>query len=528
MKIRASATAQNSVEIFQMNRRNFLVSTAALALQSGISHASTLLQSGRPVPDPDLMQKLMRDPLRPQYHLLPQAGFVGDPCAPRFFRGEYHVFFHGSFDGPGWHHAKSSDLVHWNHLPIALSPTPGGYDSYGTFTGGVLPGGDGASVVYTGVTKVPRFEETIRAEGLREVQCIATATDNDIRVFKKRDKPIIDAPPPGLRITGFRDPFSWKEGDTWYLGVGSGFPQVGGAVLLYRSKDTQTWEYLHPLAQGVWNGKSFSNPVPNGEMWECPDFFSLGNKHVLIYSTEYTTRWEVGTFDRNQLRFHSEKKGILDHGAYYAPRSMSDGSGRRILWGWIQETRPSAAVKEAGWSGCISLPRVLTLDTSNELQIGVAPELKLLRRNTATVNGGIDLNDALPRAVIHNRAGEILCTFKTGEDVCGLELQLRTSLSTTSLIKIDYAQTNGRPFVAIGDMLLPVSPDEERFSTLHLWMDGSVIETFIDNKRVITTRCYPTAMETGEVLVKWNGSPNLLKRLSISDIEPISPDRLAT
>src|SRR5216684_5572660 len=79
-----------------------------------------------------------------------------------------------------------------------------------------------------------------------------------------------------------------------------------------RSVRMEGWEHLHPLAQGTWNGRSFANPVPSGEMWECPDFFPLGNKHVLLYSTEHTTRWEVGTFDTSDLRFRSERKGILD------------------------------------------------------------------------------------------------------------------------------------------------------------------------------------------------------------------------
>src|SRR6185437_5058225 len=160
---------------------------------------------------------------------------------------------------------------------------------------------------------------------------------------------------------------------------------IGGAVLLYRSHDTHHWEYLHPLAQGAWNGQYFSNPVSNGEMWKCPDFFSLGDKHVLLYSTAHTTRWEVGTFDKANLRFHPVKKGLLDHGTYYAPRSMPDGQHRRILWGWVQETRPAEDIEKAGWSGCISLPRVLTLGADNALQMEVAPELASLRQGTVEI-----------------------------------------------------------------------------------------------------------------------------------------------
>lgn len=513
-----------------MNRRDFLLSSAAVALHSSIS-TSAVAQSETKTPEVDLRDKLMKDPLRPQYHLLPQAGSVGDPCAPRFFRGEHHAFFHGSFGGRGWAHAISSDLLHWRHMPVALSPTAGTYDAYGTFTGSVLPSDEGASIIYTGVTKVPRAQETIRAEGLREVQCIATSSDPDLRTWTKRAKPIIDAPPPGLKVTGFRDPFSWKEGDTWYVGVGSGFPQVGGAVLLYRSKDTQNWEYLHPLAQGVWNGESFSNPVPSGEMWECPDFFPLGSKHVLLYSTEHRTCWEVGTFDKTDLRFHSEGKGLLDHGAYYAPRSLADGNGRRLLWGWVQETRSRDESRQAGWSGSMSLPRVLTLTADNSLQMEVAPEFASLRQNTTIVrslSSVTDLTDQLARATILNRAGEVICTFKAGESTCGIELELNSAAGTASLFTVSYSQANGAPFVAIGDKLLPLNPDQHGFSTLHVWIDGSVIETFIDKRQVVTTRCYDQPTVPGEIRILWNGTVDLLKSLTISNIKPISDDRLTT
>jgi beta-fructofuranosidase len=512
-----------------MNRRNFLLSSAAAALHG--TCLSTSAQITASTGNDGTKNALSADPLRPQYHLLPQAGGVGDPCAPRFFQGKYHVFFHGSFGGRGWHHAVSADLVRWQHMPIALAPTDGSYDSYGTFTGGVLPGTDGASIVYTGVTKVPRGQETIRAEGLREVQAIATSVDSDLRTWKKREKPVIDSPPAGLQVTGFRDPFGWKDGDTWFLCVGSGFPQLGGAVLLYRSTDTVHWEYLHPLAQGIWNGQSFSNPVPSGEMWECPDFFPLGDKYVLLYSTERTTRWEVGTFDKSDLRFHSERKGILDHGAYYAPRSMEDGNNRRILWGWVQETRDPAESRKAGWSGSISLPRVLSLGKDNALLMEVAPELASLRKNTIEIakpQSLSELRDALSQAVIHNRSGEVICTFKTADDECALELQLQSRDEVSRIFGLAYSKANGAPFIAIGDKLLPLSPDANGDSTLHLWVDGSIIETFIDSRQAITTRFYGAPDEAGEIRVVWMGPVTSLKRMTISGIKPISSDRLTT
>jgi len=266
-------------------------------------------------------------------------------------------------------------------------------------------------------------------------------------------------------------------------------------------------------------------------MWECPDFFPLGNKHVLLYSTEHRTCWEVGSFDKSDLRFHSEQRGLLDHGAYYAPRSMADGDGRRILWGWVQETRSREESRQAGWSGCISLPRVLTVGSDNRLQIEVAPEFASLRQNTVTIEPPrttADLTNQLTRATIVNRAGEVICTFKAGENPCGIELQLASATGSTSFFTISYSQATGKPFVAIGDKLLPLRPDHEGYSTLHIWVDGSVIETYIDKKEVVTTRWYDQPTAEGDIRVVWNGTVDVLKQLTISGIKPISDDRLTT
>jgi beta-fructofuranosidase len=465
-----------------------------------------------------LREKLMHDPFRPQFHLLPKANWQNDPCAPRFFRGQYHMFFQYN---PGaavwgdmhWAHSISPDLIHWKHLPVALSPTPGSYDSFGCFTGSVLPGAEVPTILYTGVTR--SSPETIRGEGLREVQCLATSTDPDLRSWKKLDKPVLDSPPPGLQVTGFRDPCPWKEGDTWYLGVGSGFNKVGGAVLLYRSPDGRNWSYLHPLAQGKWNGSNKTNPVDTGEMWECPDFFPLGDKHVLLYSTERKVYWEVGTFDKSDLRFHSETRGLLDHGSYYAMKSMVDAKGRRILWGWVQETRTPDECKAAGWAGAMALPRVLSLGADNQLRMEVPQEFAGLRKNTQKV-------PAAQTVPIENRAAEIVCSFKAGENACGLELQA----GATPLFAIRYAGGAGNLSVSAGGNSLPLSPDHDGVSTIHLWLDGSIIETFVDRKEVMTARCY--AASPAGIQLAWTGAAGALQSLTVSSVAPISDDRLTT
>ncbi len=498
-----------------MDRRTFLVSSLlSSAAASTLGRAATLLapspeQHSEPLP-PALREKLMHDPYRPQFHLLPKANWMNDPCAPRFYKGEYHVFFQYNPNAPvwgdmHWNHASSPDLIHWKHLPLALSPTPGGYDAFGCFTGSVLPGLDKPAVIYTATTRSTPELATERGADVREQQCIATSDGPDLIHWTKMEKPAIPLPPPGLKVTGFRDPCPWKDGDTWYLIIGSGFDGVGGAVLLYRSLDGLSWEYLHPLAQGKWSGDTAkTDPVDSGEMWECPDFFPLGDKHVLLYSTERKVYWEIGTLDKQAMHFHTETRGLLDHGNYYAMKSMLDERGRRILWGWVTESRDDQQLRAAGWAGSMALPRVLTVGPENTLRMEIPPEFGALKEKTKTAG----------KLAIANRAGAVTASFKGAGG-----FEFRAGGASLLVIRSDGGS------LTIGDKTLALSPNADGVSTMHLWWDGSVIEIFVDDKEALTTRSYTG---TGEIEVAWTGPGEGLKSLSVSAVKPISKDRLTS
>jgi beta-fructofuranosidase len=521
-----------------MDRRKFLASSLASTALCAVARKPSAAFAASLAPTEEetdltqaLLEKLRNDPFRPQFHLLPRANWMNDPCAPRFHRGQYHMFFQynpnsANWGDMHWNHATSPDLIHWKHQPIALAPTPGSYDAFGCFTGSVLPGMDVPTILYTGVTK--SSPETIRGEGLREVQCMATSTDPDLRVWKKLDKPVLPSPPPGLSVTGFRDPCPWQDGDVWYLGVGSGFTKIGGAVLLYRSFDGHNWEYIHPLAQGKWNGGSQTNPVDTGEMWECPDFFPLGGKHVLLYSVERKVFWEVGVFEKLNMRFNSETKGMLDHGYYYAMKSMKDEQGRRILWGWVEESRTGEECLAAGWAGSMALPRVLTLGSDNRLRMDIPPEFATLRHTPGIALKGSksagQIDVALSQARIQNRAGHIAFTFKAGTESCALEL--RPGSDAAPFFAIKYEGGSGTPAVTLGNKSISLSPDSSGLSTVDLWIDGSVFEVFLDSREAMTARNFTPSPQG--IHLAWTGSADALKSIGVYAVTPISNDRLTS
>src|SRR5258708_27947886 len=147
----------------------------------------------------DLARKLAADPLRPQFHLLPEKNWMNDPNGPIFWNGMYHMFFQYN---PGaavwgdmhWAHAVSPDMIHWKHLPIALAPTPGSDDAHGCFTGSALDDRGTASIVYTGVKSSTLETATLRdgTHTFREVQCLATSADAQLRTWTKWKNPIIE------------------------------------------------------------------------------------------------------------------------------------------------------------------------------------------------------------------------------------------------------------------------------------------------------------------------------------------------
>ena len=129
---------------------------------------------------------------------------------------------------------------------------------------------------------------------------------------------------------------------------------------------------------------------------------------------------------------------------------------------------------------------------------------------------------------IHARSGEVVCTFRASADPCNLELQAHGASGTQSLLKIAFSYANGKPMAAIGDRLLPLSPDSEHVSTVHIWLDGSVAETFLDKRQAMTTRCYGPADQAGDVQVTWSGSPGRLMEYAIFQLRPMSSNRLTT
>jgi len=477
-----------------------------------------------------LCRKLASDPLRPQYHLMPAHNWMNDPNGPIFFRGRYHMFHQYNpqaaiWGNMNWAHATSMDMIHWHHEPIALSPTPGGPDRDGVFSGSAVLDKGRPVVIYTAVAPPATEGEATLRDGVhtwRETQCLAVAEGDDLRQWKKLPNPVIAAPPAGLSVTGFRDPCLWREGNLWMLVLGSGFAQKGGATLLYSSPDLRRWTYLHPLVEGSAATSNVVNPVDSGEMWECPDFFPLGNKHVLLISTMGKVHWKVGIYASR--RFTPEKEGVVDWGSYYAAKTMLDEHGNRILWGWITETRPEADLIAAGWAGAMSLPRVLALNSKNELEMDVAPAARQLR------SGHVGFSQETSPAT----RSKIIESFRVQGLAAEIVLEIQPKADESSF---HLQAEGGKPFVTISCTrnaegfelrvnkltAAPLPGSGGSRVHLHMFLDGSVVEIFANKTVSLTVRTYE--IPSGPLLFKPEGDAEIIS-FDAWHMSPISSDRL--
>jgi beta-fructofuranosidase len=243
-------------------------------------------------------------------------------------------------------------------------------------------------------------------------------------------------------------------------------------------------------------------------MWECPDFFPLGRKHVLLISTMGKVRWKVGTYA--EQRFTPEKEGVVDWGSYYAAKTMLDADGRRILWGWIPEARPDADLIAAGWAGAMSLPRMLSLSSQNELQTEVAPDVAILRADQMENINAVRIKDIAAEidAHLHPKADE----FK---------LRLYSEAGDFFSISCSH-QSCGRE-LRVNTITAPLPGPTGSTVRLHMFLDGSVLEVFANETVALTARVYQ--IPSGPLRLKLEGDATIAS-LYAWPMKPISKDRL--
>lgn len=328
---------------------------------------------------------LFQEPFRPQIHFSPERHWMNDPNGMVYYAGEYHLFYQHNPDasvwGPmHWGHAVSRDLVHWEHLPIALYPDSLGY----IFSGSAVVdwkntsgfGKEGEPPLIAFFTYHDKAAEEAGKTNV-ESQAIVYSTDRGRTWTKFGGNPVIQNP--GIR--DFRDPkVVWHEPTRrWIMAIAA-----GQEVSLYTSPDCKDWSYASSFGQGKGS---------HDGTWECPDLFPIRvngsdeTKWVLLVNVGSggpfggsATQYFVGDFDGKFFTSSQEKTLWSDYGFDdYACVTWSDAPDqRRIAIGWMTNLMYSNDQPTEAWRGSLTFPREIGLDKVQELYLLTSAPVKEL------------------------------------------------------------------------------------------------------------------------------------------------------
>jgi sucrose-6-phosphate hydrolase SacC (GH32 family) len=446
-----------------------------------------------------LREALLADPHRPLWHFVAPEGFAMpfDPNGAIFWNGRYHLgFIFQDARGHCWGHASSHDLLHWRlHTPW-LVPAPGDVD-HGIFSGNAFRTKDGAvALLYHGVDAG---------------NCIATSADPQLDgMVKLPANPIVPNPTPGSpEATRYHswDPHGWLEGDTYYAVFG-GTPGSGVAPSLFTARALDDWAFVGPF---------MTREMPDVAAHEdvsCPDFFALGDRHVLVcISHSVGARYYTGRWDGTCFTPEVHRRMNWPGGTCFAPETLLDDRGRRILWTWALETRPA---ERAPWGGVMTLPRVLSPASDGTLTIDPVEELSQLHAHETSLVGITARPGRACTLPVSGDSLELDLTFAPGSATrFGLNVRCSPDGEEETVIRVDrtagtltidvakstldpeivyrtYIMLHGVDNPTVTAQVAPFTLDDDEPLRLRIFLDRSILEVFANRRQCLTQRIYPT------------------------------------
>lgn len=222
---------------------------------------------GNPPPGPTTGSTLGQEIYRPAYHFSPAKNWMNDPNGMVYHKGIYHLFFQHNPSGNtwgnmSWGHATSTDLVHWQEQPLAISTDT----QEDVFSGSVVVDKNNTSGL--GTTENPpliaiytsAYKDASPHRGL-QAQSLAYSLDDGQTWTKYSADPVLNR-----NSANFRDPkvfwYSTAEGGYWVMAA---VEALDHKVLLYKSINLKDWTAL----------SEFGPANATGGLWECPDLFPL-------------------------------------------------------------------------------------------------------------------------------------------------------------------------------------------------------------------------------------------------------------
>ncbi|HSR51373.1 MAG TPA: glycoside hydrolase family 32 protein, partial [Acidobacteriota bacterium] len=471
---------------------------------------------------------------RPRYHFTPPEKWMNDPNGMVYHDSEYHLFYQYNPEAilwghMSWGHAVSPDMLHWQHLPVALRDTP--EKMY--FSGSAVF--DEANSSGLGSAENPPLVAIYTAhmhsrDPLLQRQELAYSTDRGRTWTLYDGNPVLD-----IGESDFRDPkVFWHEASRrWIMAVSLANEK---RIQFYSSSDLKRWDLLSQFGPAG---------APDKHNWECPDLFELPVEN----GGEGETRWVlatdmgsaaiaggsgaeyfVGTFDGTAFTGDDPPERVrwVDYGAdFYASQSFSGippQDGRRIWLAWMNNWDYARDIPTDPWRGMMSIPRQLSLRrVGDDLMLVQRPveELQRLRGPEKRLQvltwgqgaqgaQGDSIEEVNRRLASQGIAGASLEIVTRLRPVDGQSLGLSLRQGGQEETRVGYDPAAGEIFVdrsrsGVSDFhegfaarhTAPLDPNEDGTVTLHIFLDHSSVEVFAgDGLRVISDRIFPSPEST--------------------------------
>lgn len=462
-----------------------MISTSGLNAQSWELRSANIDSAFRAT-----SKKIAQDPFRPGFHLTPPAGCMGDPNGGIYHEKWFHIFYglQPFAHHPGswfWAHARSKDLLHWEHMSPALTPA---------FELGLDAVGSGSTIITKEGKKLAFYSQSRKGP----MEFWRAEFSSDLSRWNHHGKnPILTLEHPGLpAFDGFwRDPFVFStEGRTFLIACADLFNESFVGVPLFESKNTDHTEWKY-------HGILFTVPKSKYRNLEVPELRPIGDKWIFIASTDAPidrVNYFIGDFDLNKLNFEIESEGAIDYsGHFYAQETIADDHGNLYLlsWlpGWDREWLPyymNEPLKNSNprWNGCFSIPRKLKLVNGYLIQQPI-DALKELRADHFKLNPK-DLPVAGPMTAI-----DVIKEFSADQ----LEIAVKYDLHNASFCGInvltDKEGNGGLPITWSGDLLnvdgVQVKIDnwdKKSPVDLQIFIDKKFVEVFVNGGRYCISR----------------------------------------
>jgi fructan beta-fructosidase len=448
---------------------------------------------------------------RPQFHFTPERNWMNDPNGLVYHQGVYHLFYQYYPDdivwGPmHWGHAVSSDMLHWEHKPIALYPDENGFIFSGSAvvdTHNTTGFGTADNLALVAIFTYHDIEGEQAGKTDFQTQGIAYSLDNGDSWTKYKDNPVIR----NTVVRDFRDPkVFWNEKEElWTMLLAA-----GDHLQIWNSPNLKEWEQVSEFGK---------NQGAHGGVWECPDMFPLQvdgtgeTKWVLLISINpgapnggNGTQYFIGDFDGKTFTSDQAENRWLDFGRdnYAGVTYNNTPNKERIFIGWMSNWDYARETPTEKWRSASTVPRTLSLSKINGqyellnyplksfdklVDAGAKAEDIIVKPNEAKTIGLATKNQFEIR--FKTAARDFILSFKNNRaDSLAIALDEKNKMITFD--RRNSGLTDFAANFATTVQKMPINNLPEGEVEIRILLDASSIELFIhEGQYVMTNQIFP-------------------------------------